>query len=395
MAGIDAHRESVLGERLCHHTAVRVSDFDFDLPDRLIAQHPRERGQSRMLVVDRARGRWEESRVADLAKWLRAGDLLVANDSRVFPARLLGKRQPGGGHAEVLLLELVADLRPAVVSSPQISYELIWRALVSPGARLQPGTRVDFTDDDRAPGIKLTGEILELTADGQRLVRLVATGISVADAIDALGHIPLPPYIRRPDTDDDRARYQTMFARLRSDELRRGGPQLGSIAAPTAGLHFDEALVAALDGAGIRRTTVTLHVGYGTFKPVKVEDTRDHRVDGERWEVSNAAANAVAAAREAKGRVIAIGTTTTRVLESAATEAGLVAAGSEVTELCITPGYQFQVIDGLLTNFHLPRSSLLMLVAAFAGLDLVLAAYRDAIAREFAFYSYGDAMLIL
>ena len=361
---------------------MRVSDFDFDLPDRLIAQHPRERGQSRMLVVDRQRGRWEESRVADLPSWLRAGDLIVANDTRVFPARLLGRRVPGGGRAECLLLE---------EGLPRS----FW-SLVNPGPKLQAGARIDFSDEARAPGITLTGEILEVDATGRRLIHLSSDGTSVADAIDKLGHIPLPPYIRRPDTDDDRVRYQTMFARLRSDELRRGAAHyLGSIAAPTAGLHFDEALVAALDAAGIRRATVTLHVGYGTFKPVKVEDTRDHRVDGERWEVSAATASAIAEARAAGGRVVAIGTTTTRALESAARETGVVAAGSGTTELCITPGFHFRAIDGLLTNFHLPRSSLLMLVAAFAGLDLVLAAYRDAIAREFAFYSYGDAMLVL
>ena len=366
---------------------MRVADFDFDLPDRLIAQQPRERGQSRMLVVDRQRDAWEESRVADLATWLRAGDLIVANDSRVFPARLLGKRIPGGGHAECLLVELAAHL-PPVAALTQMSYELIWWALVSPGPKLQPGARIDFSDPTRTPGMTLTGEVLEVDAAGRRLVRLVAEGGSVQDAIEKLGHIPLPPYIRRPDTDADRVRYQTMFARPRAEGA-------GSIAAPTAGLHFDEALVAALDRAGIRRAVVTLHVGYGTFKPVKVEDTRDHRVDGERWEVSPETAEAIAETRASGGRIVAVGTTTARALETAAAGSGVVAAGSGVTELVITPGYQFRAIDGLLTNFHLPRSSLLMLVAAFTGLDLVLAAYRDAIARDFAFYSYGDAMLIL
>ena len=380
---------------------VRVSDFDFDLPEHLIAQHPRERGKSRLLVVDRRLGRWQESRVADLPAWLRAGDLLVANDSRVFPARLLGKRQPGGGQAECLLLEELGggerkrrresfyempnDMDPVKRFPTSFSdSELIWWSLVNPGAKLQPGATIDFSNPDRAPGITLAGEIIEVDSIGRRLVRLTATGATVADAIDKLGHIPLPPYIRRPDTDDDRIRYQTMFAR-----------HVGSIAAPTAGLHFDETLVAALDNAGIRRATVTLHVGYGTFKPVKVEDTRDHRVDAESWEVSPETAAAIAETRAAGRRIVAVGTTTTRALESAALDTGIVTAGREATELCITPGYEFRAIDGLLTNFHLPRSSLLMLVAAFAGRDLVLAAYRDAIAREFAFYSYGDAMLIL
>lgn len=366
---------------------MRVSDFDFDLPERLIAQYPRERGKSRLLVVDRTSGTWADSRVAELPSWLRAGDLLVANDSRVFPARLLGRRVPGGGQAECLLLALAKTTSEVVSGDPgETTSEvvLLWWALVNPGPKLQVGARIDFSDPDRAPGITLTGEVLEVDPAGRRLVRLTAGGASVVDAIDKLGHIPLPPYIRRPDTEDDRVRYQTIFAR-----------HVGSIAAPTAGLHFDEALVSALDHAGIRRATVTLHVGYGTFKPVKVEDTRDHRVDAETWEVSPATAAAIAETRTAGNRIVAIGTTTTRALESAAQDTGSVSAGMGATELSITPGYQFRAIDGLLTNFHLPRSSLLMLVAAFAGRDLILAAYRDAIAREFAFYSYGDAMLVL
>jgi S-adenosylmethionine:tRNA ribosyltransferase-isomerase len=277
--------------------------------------------------------------------------------------------------------EVISELVHEMTS--EVVFADCW-SLVSPGPKLQPGARIDFSDPNRAPGITLAGEVLEVEATGRRLVRLTAEGASVPDAIDQLGHVPLPPYIRRPDTEDDRLRYQTIFAR-----------HAGSIAAPTAGLHFDEALVGALDLAGIRRATVTLHVGYGTFKPVKVEDTRDHRVDAEAWDVSPETATAIVETRAAGGRLVAIGTTTTRALESAARDTGVVSTGSGATELCITPGYQFRAIDGLLTNFHLPRSSLLMLVAAFAGRDLVLAAYRDAIAREFTFYSYGDAMLIL
>jgi len=372
---------------------VRVSDFDFELPDRLIAQHPRARGESRLLVVDRTAGTWQESRVAELPRWLRAGDLLVANDSRVFPARLLGRRMPGGGRAECLLLEeLVADCR----GPSAISYELIWLALVKPGPKLLVGARIDFTDPNRAPGVSLTGTIEAIDDAGRRRVRLVAEGASVSDAIDRLGHIPLPPYIRRPDSLEDRARYQTMFARLRPGGLRRGFARFpGSIAAPTAGLHFDEELVARLREAGIEKTTVTLHVGYGTFKPVTAEDTADHRVDAERYEVTTETAAAITQARAAGGRLVAVGTTTTRALESAARGTGVITAESGRTDLVITPGYEFRVIDALMTNFHLPRSSLLMLVSAFAGRDLLLAAYRDAVARDFAFYSYGDAMLIL
>ncbi|HQX83063.1 MAG TPA: tRNA preQ1(34) S-adenosylmethionine ribosyltransferase-isomerase QueA [Vicinamibacterales bacterium] len=394
---------------------VRVSDFDFDLPERLIAQHPRARGESRLLVVDRAAGAWHESRVADLPRWLKAGDLLVANDSRVFPARLLGRRVPGGGRAECLLLERENDLgendlgendlrgrfganaheTTSEVVFGGVVFE-VWSALVKPGPKLLVGARIDFTDPARAPGVSLTGTIEAIDDTGRRRVRLVAEGASVADAIDRLGHIPLPPYIRRPDTDDDRARYQTMFSRLRPEGLRRGFARFpGSIAAPTAGLHFDEGLIAALETAGVGKATVTLHVGYGTFKPVTVEDTADHRVDAERYEVTAATAEAITRARAAGGRLVAVGTTTTRALESAARETGAVTAGSGRTELVITPGYEFRAIDALLTNFHLPQSSLLMLVAAFTGRDLLLAAYRDAVARDFAFYSYGDAMLIV
>jgi len=336
----------------------------------LIAQHPRARGESRLLVVDRATGTWQESRVADLPRWVRAGDLVVANDTRVFPARLIGRRQPGGGRAECLLLE-----RHEILSD--------WWALVNPGPKLQPGARIDFSDPDRAPDIALAGEVLDVDPTGRRRVRLSSTGVSVPDAIDRLGHIPLPPYIRRPDTDDDRVRYQTMFAKAP-----------GSIAAPTAGLHFDQPLMDALAAAGVARTTVTLHVGYGTFKPVKVTEVREHRVDAERWEVTPESSRMIAQTRLRGGRIVAVGTTTTRALESAALTTGLVQAGSGATDLCITPGHTFKAVDTLLTNFHLPQSSLLLLVAAFGGRELVLAAYRDAIARRFAFYSYGDAMLI-
>jgi S-adenosylmethionine:tRNA ribosyltransferase-isomerase len=347
---------------------VRLADFDFELPEHLIAQHPRRRGDSRMLVVDRATRTWQESRVADLPQWLEPGDVVVANDSKVFPARLLGRRA-GGGRAECLLLQAEAGDD--------------WWALVQPGQRLPVGATIDFTDADRAPGVTLRGTILSRDPDGRRCVRLCSTGAVVADAIERLGHIPLPPYIHRPDTAEDRDRYQTMFAR-----------ETGSIAAPTAGLHFDDALATALGGRGIAQATVTLHVGYGTFKPVKVDNLADHRVDHERYLVSELATRQLVEARASGGRIVAVGTTTTRALESAARATGQVTAGSGVTDLCIVPGYSFRTVDMLLTNFHLPKSSLLLLVSAFAGRELVLAAYRDAMARGFAFYSYGDAMLI-
>jgi S-adenosylmethionine:tRNA ribosyltransferase-isomerase len=326
-------------------------------------------------VVDRSAGSWREGTIADLPRLLGRGDVIVANDTRVFPARLIGRRDPSGGAVECLLLERVGGDE--------------WLALVHPGHKLKPGARMIFDDPARAPGISLLGEIRERMFFGRRRVTLIAhaTGtagpIDIDRAIDAMGHVPLPPYIRRADEPVDRERYQTVFARER-----------GSIAAPTAGLHFDGHLISSLRDAGVHWTTLTLHVGYGTFKPVRTEDVLQHRVDAERFDIPGATVEAIGRARAAGRRVVAVGTTTTRALETAAAEAGAVRAGPGVSELFIHPGHQFRVVDALLTNFHLPRSSLFMLVCAFAGRDLMLAAYRDAIAREFRFYSYGDAMLV-
>jgi S-adenosylmethionine:tRNA ribosyltransferase-isomerase len=348
-----------------------VADFDFDLPESLIAQEPRPRGAARLMVVRRAEASWEEASIADLPALFAPGDLLVLNDTRVFPARLIGRRDPTGGAAECLLIERVDDRH--------------WQALVHPGQKLKPGARMIFEDARRAPGVVLRAEVLDRQYFGRRLVRLDPAGAPDVDAaVDRLGHVPLPPYIHRPDTDADRERYQTVFARVR-----------GSVAAPTAGLHFDAPLLDALDRRGIARAAITHHVGYGTFKPVRTSRVEDHEVDAESCEISAAAASALSAVRARGGRTIAVGTTTTRALESAADEAGGVAAGRGVTRLFIYPGYRFRAVDALLTNFHLPRSSLVMLVAALAGRELVLDAYRAAVARGFHFYSYGDAMLIL
>lgn len=351
-----------------------VSDFDFELPESLIAQHPVARGASRLLVVDRTAQRWEERSIRDLPALLAAGDLMVANDTRVFPARLLGRRDPSGGAVECLLLEQVAPDE--------------WHALVHPGQKLKPGARMVFENAERAPGVQLFGEILARQFHGRRVVRLwQAQGqgpkAQVATVVDAIGHVPLPPYIHRRDEAEDRDRYQTVFARER-----------GSIAAPTAGLHFDDTLLASLRAAGIGWATVTLHVGYGTFKPVRVERVADHQVDAEAFTIPAATAEAIARTRAAGRRVVAVGTTTTRALETAAAATGTVAPGAGSTSLFISPGHAFRAVDALLTNFHLPKSSLLMLVAAFAGRDLTLAAYRDAVRRGFRFYSYGDAMLL-
>jgi S-adenosylmethionine:tRNA ribosyltransferase-isomerase len=354
---------------------MRLSDFDYELPDDRIAQEPRPRGSSRLLVVDRSAASWREGTIADLPRLVGRGDVIVANDTRVFPARLLGRRDPSGGVVECLLLERLAGDD--------------WLALVHPGHKLKPGARRIFEDQARAPGITIHGDVRERMFFGRRRLTLTvrtagtATPTDVDRAIDALGHVPLPPYIRRPDHAADRERYQTVFAKER-----------GSIAAPTAGLHFDEPLIAALRDAGVDWTTLTLHVGYGTFKPVRTEDVLQHRVDAERFDIPDATAAAVRRARAAGSRVVAVGTTTTRTLETAATDEGTVHAGPGVSELFIYPSHRFRVVDALVTNFHLPRSSLFMLVCAFGGRDLMLAAYRDAIARGFLFYSYGDAMFI-
>ena len=352
-----------------------TSDFDFDLPDELIAQHPSEiRGGSRLLVLHRDNG-LEHTMFTELGRYLQPGDLLVVNDTRVFPARLLGHRVPSGGAVECLLLnELPTSYFPLPSSST-------WEALVHPGQKLKPGARLLFARD----GVRIDGEVLAMHFQGRRTVRLSTDhAAGIADAIDRVGHIPLPPYIRRADEDADKERYQTIYARER-----------GSIAAPTAGLHFTARQFGELAGRGIERVEVTLHVGYGTFKPVKADNVEEHTVDAERYTVSPGTAAALTRARRDERRIIAVGTTTARALESLTIENGDVRPASGETTLFIRPGHRFQLVRGLITNFHLPRSSLLMLVSALAGRERILEAYREAVARRYRFYSYGDAMLIL
>jgi len=348
---------------------VNVSDFAFDLPAELVAQYPpEERGSSRLLVLDRRTGGVVHAAIRDIARFLGPGDLAVFNDTRVFPARLLGEREPGGGAVEVLLVSRIDDER--------------WEALVHPGQRMRPGRRVRFERGGRT----LHGEVLEERFFGRRLVRFWTSDAgTVTDAIEAIGHIPLPPYIKRPDLDLDRERYQTVFAR-----------DAGSIAAPTAGLHFTDAILRSLDEAGVERATITLHVGYGTFKPVRASEVEAHTVDPERYAISERAASRINAALDAGRRIVAVGTTTTRALEAAAAAGGgRVAAASAETGLFIHPGHRFLVAGGLVTNFHLPASSLLMLVAAFGGREHVFNAYREAVEQRYRFYSYGDAMLVV
>jgi S-adenosylmethionine:tRNA ribosyltransferase-isomerase len=348
---------------------VNIADFDFALPPELIAQEPpAERGRSRLLVLDRASGAIGDHRFQDLPSLLRAGDLLVVNNTRVFAARLLGKRLPGGGAAECLLL------RP-------LQGDGMWEALVHPGQRLKEGSRLEFRGGDHL----IQGEVLDRRFHGRRSIRLWTARGSLAEAIDAIGHMPLPPYIKRPDAETDRERYQTIYAQQR-----------GSIAAPTAGLHFTPELLAAIDAHGVQRTEITLHVGYGTFQPVRVEQIEDHRMEEEHYEVSPPAADAINRAIAERRRVIAVGTTTTRTLESLPVgPGGGVQAATGSTNLFIFPGYRFRIVSGLVTNFHLPQSSLLLLVSALAGRERVLAAYKHAVDARYRFYSYGDAMVIL
>jgi S-adenosylmethionine:tRNA ribosyltransferase-isomerase len=357
---------------------VKVADFDYELPGELIAQAPAPvRGGSRLMVIDRSNGLITHLNFSDLPSLLRPGDLLVVNDTRVFPARLIGTRLPGGGAAECFLIRPAEPVNRSVGEAGDT-----WIALVHPGQRLHEGSRMIFESQGRRLNAEVTGRHFH----GRRTVRLwTDDGQPVRETIDAIGHMPLPPYIKRADEVSDRDRYQTVYARHR-----------GSIAAPTAGLHFTPEILAALDLKGVERTSVTLHVGYGTFQPIRVDDVDEHRMEAEHYEVGAAAAALLTNAKGEKRRIIAVGTTTTRTLESlTVSEDGVVSPGSGETALFIHPGHAFKLVSGLITNFHLPKSSLLMLVAAFAGRENVLAAYREAVASRYRFYSYGDAMIIL
>ena len=318
-----------------------------------------------MLILNRAEGSWRDSQFPELPTFVREGDVVVLNNTRVFPARLAGEREPSGGRVELFLLN---EREP-----------YIWEALARPARRLQQGARVRFGAG------RLRAEVLEVLDEGRRLLRFDADE-SFEALLEELGQTPLPPYIKREreDFQSDRERYQTVYARER-----------GAIAAPTAGLHFTPQVLAELRARGAQVVEITLHVGYGTFEPVRADDLKHHTVRPERSIITEETALIINQARSRGGRILAIGTTTTRALESAVSEEGRVEAGTRLAQLTITPGYRFRVVDALLTNFHLPRSSLLVLVSSFAGRDLVLAAYRHAVAARYRFYSYGDCMLII
>jgi len=330
-----------------------LSDFDYHLPEELIAQEPlADRAGARMLVVDRAAGTWQDHHFREFPSFLHPGDCLVLNNSRVFPSRLYGQREGSAGRVEVFLTKQVA------------SDGLLWTALVRPGRKMRTGDRIVINSE-------LALEILDRGEFGERTVRLELVG-EVFDVLERAGHVPLPPYIRRPDTAADRERYQTVFARER-----------GSVAAPTAGLHFTPEILEQCRAAGVTVAQVTLHVGLGTFQPLHTTVIEEVKLHSERFTVPPETARAMSAAR----RVVAVGTTSVRAIESN--------PDAPETELFIAPGFTFRHTGGLLTNFHLPQSSLLVLVCALAGRDLALAAYRHAVAQRYRFFSYGDCMLIL
>jgi S-adenosylmethionine:tRNA ribosyltransferase-isomerase len=344
--------------------AFTTSDFDYSLPPEQIAQHPEQRrDRSRLMVVERATGAIHHRHFADLLEFVPPGDALVLNETRVFPARLLGSR-PGGGVAEIFLLH------PAAGGGD------LWQALVRPGAKLKPGRVIEVTGD-------LQVEIVEVLPGGERLVR-VRSPLPLDEALERHGQIPLPPYVKRAATAADRERYQTVYARER-----------GSVAAPTAGLHFTPELLSALEAKGVQLVRLVLHVGIGTFRPVETEDPAQHRMHSEWYRVSPEAAEQLNRVRGAGGAVWAVGTTSVRTLESIADQHGVVHAGEGWTDIFIRPPYRFRVVDRLITNFHLPRSTLLMLVSALAGYDSTMAAYREAVRSGYRFFSYGDAMAIV
>lgn len=368
-----------------------VSDFDYHLPPELIAQAPlADRAASRMLCLDRSSGRWDDLRFRDLPSRLRPGDLLVLNDTRVFPARLFARRaglhaQPVSqrnpaareflhGRIEVLLTRLVAAPQHSGASAPAQT----WQALVRPGRKIGVGEKLFFGEHD-----ELQAEVIARGDCGERTLRFAPVE-DFFGLLDRLGHVPLPPYIARADREADRDRYQTVYARAR-----------GSVAAPTAGLHFTPAVLEQIRERGIETAHITLHVGLGTFQPVRAERVEDHRLHTESYSISAGAAQQMSRALDQKRRVVAVGTTTVRTLEFVAREnGGRIVAGDGEADIFIYPGFDFRITGALLTNFHLPQSTLLMLVCAFAGRDRTLAAYGHAVRQRYRFYSYGDCMFI-
>ena len=340
---------------------MKTADFDYDLPQELIAQDPLEqRDSSRLLILDKETGERTHKIFHDIIDYLHEGDCLVINNTKVIPARLIGEREGTGGKVEVLLLKRRSDN--------------VWETLVKPGKKARPGMRLSFGD-----GL-LHAEVQEVVDEGNRLIRFEYEGI-FEEILDQLGQMPLPPYITHQLKDKNR--YQTVYAKYE-----------GSAAAPTAGLHFTEELLEQIQAKGVKIARVTLHVGLGTFRPVKVEDVTEHHMHTEFYHVSEEAADIINETKKQGGRVICVGTTSCRTIESAADDQGIVHATEGDTDIFIYPGYQFKVLDCLITNFHLPESLLLMLVSALAGKENIMAAYREAVEMRYRFFSFGDAMFI-
>ena len=341
---------------------MKVSDFTFDLPEELIAQDPLEdRSSSRLLTLDKNTGEIGHDVFHNIVNYLKPGDCLVLNNTKVIPARLIGAKEETGGKVEVLLLKRKQDN--------------VWETLVKPGKKARPGARISFGDG------KLVGEVIDVVDEGNRLVKFEYEGI-FEEVLDELGQMPLPPYITHQLKDKNR--YQTVYAKYD-----------GSAAAPTAGLHFTKELLQQIKDMGVNIAYVTLHVGLGTFRPVKVDDVLEHHMHSEFYMVDAEASEKINRAKEHGGRVICVGTTSCRTIESAADENGHLEPCSGWTEIFIYPGYQFKILDGLITNFHLPESTLIMLVSALAGKEHVMAAYEEAVKERYRFFSFGDAMFIL
>lgn len=342
---------------------MNLHDFYYDLPEELIAQAPlADRSSSRLMVLDKKTGRTEHRIFKDIIEYLNPGDCLVINDTKVIPARLIGEKEGTGAAIEVLLLKRKEDM----VNT--------WEVLVKPGKKAKPGTRISFGNG------KLVGEVIDIVEEGDRLIQFSFDGI-FEEILDELGQMPLPPYITHKL--EDKNRYQTVYAKHE-----------GSAAAPTAGLHFTNELLAEIEAKGVKIARVTLHVGLGTFRPVKVENILDHHMHSEYYEISEEAADTINSVKQSGGRIIAVGTTSTRTLESVADTHGCIKPCRGWTDIFIYPGYEFKAIDCLITNFHLPESTLIMLVSALAGKDNVMAAYREAVENRYRFFSFGDAMFI-
>jgi S-adenosylmethionine:tRNA ribosyltransferase-isomerase len=341
---------------------MKTSDFFYDLPEELIAQDPLEdRTASRLLVLDRKTGAVKHKIFSDVIDYLNKGDCLVINNTRVIPARLIGEKEGTGGKVEVLLLKRRAND--------------VWETLVKPGKKLKPGAKITFGDG------RLRAEVLEVVEEGNRLVKFYYEGI-FEEILDSLGEMPLPPYITHKL--EDKEMYQTVYAKFD-----------GSAAAPTAGLHFTKELLNKIEEKGIKIASITLHVGLGTFRPVKVDDVNNHHMHTEWYEVNTEAADIINETKRNGGRVICVGTTSCRTIESVADDNGYMKAKTGETDIFIYPGYKFKIMDGLITNFHLPESTLVMLVSAFAGKENVLSAYETAVKERYRFFSFGDAMILI